>query len=152
MQFASSGRIVVIAQWVLAVLLPAFVFLGRGFVGAELGWMAIIGIVYGWILIPLLMVPPVITLFDTAARQAGTIRELYAIFSALLWFGLLLAGVSIPDSGDSGHLSSAVSTWTGASYEFSSSLFTAGAGVAVLAWIAAIVVAVRGVQLGRRPR
>ena len=49
MQFASSGRIVVIAQWVLAVLLPAFVFLGRGFVGAELGWMAVIGVVYGWV-------------------------------------------------------------------------------------------------------
>lgn len=150
MQFAASGRVVVIAQWVLAVLLPAFVFLGRGFVGAELGWMAVIGVVYGWIFIVLLLVPPIITLFDTEARQSGTVRELYAVFTALLWFGLLLAGLTIPDSGDSGHLRSAVSAWTGASYEFSSALFNAGAGVAALAWIATVVVAVMGAIRGRR--
>jgi hypothetical protein len=150
MQFAASGRVVVIAQWVLAVLLPAFVFLGRGLVGAELGWMAVVGVVYGWIFIVLLLVPPLITLFDTEARRSGTVRELYAVFTAIIWFGLLLAGVTIPDSGDSGHLTSALSAWTGVSYEVSSAVFNAGAGVAALAWIAAGVVAVLGAVRGRR--
>lgn len=149
MQFAASGRVVVIAQWVLAVFLPVFVFLGRGFVGAELGWMAVIGVVYGWIFIVLLLIPPIITLFDTEARRSGTVRELYAVFLALLWFGLLLAGLTIPDSGDSGHLRSALSAWTGASYELSSAVFNAGAGVAALAWIASVVVAVMGAIRGR---
>lgn len=152
MQFAASGRIVVIAQWVLAVLLPVFVFIGRGFVGAELGWMAVIGIIYGWIFIVLLLVPPIITLFDTEARRSGTVRELYAIFMAIVWFGLLLAGLTIPDSGDSGHLVSALSAWTGASYEFSSAVFNAGAGVAALGWVALVVVAVMGAIRGRRTK
>lgn len=47
MQIVESGRWVRIAQWVLAVLLPVFVVVGRGLVGAELGWMAVVGIVYG---------------------------------------------------------------------------------------------------------
>lgn len=150
MQFAASGRIVVIAQWLLAVLLPVFVFIGRGFVGAELGWMAVIGIVYGWIIIVLLLVPPVITLFDTEARRNGTVRELYAVFTAIVWFGLLLAGITIPDAGDSGHLPTALTAWTGASEGVSTAVFNAGAGIAVLGWIAAIVAAVMGVVRSRR--
>ena len=98
MQFASSGRIVVVAQWILAVLLPAFVFIGRGFVGAELGWMSVIGLFYGWILILLLLVPPIASLFDRAARLAGTVREGYAIASALLWLCLLYTSPSPRDS------------------------------------------------------
>ena len=130
MEFAASGRIVVVAQWALAVLLPLFVFLGRGLVGAQLGWMAVIGVLYGWVLIVLLLIAPVITLFDTEARTLGTVREWYAIATALLWLGLLVVGISLPDSGDSGHLASALSSWTGASYEVSLAVFNAGAGLA----------------------
>lgn len=150
MQFASSGRIVVVAQWVLAVLMPVFLFIGRGFVGAELGWMSVIGIVYGWILIVLLLIPPILTLFDTEARSSGTVREGYAIFAALVWFGLLVAGISIPDSGDSGHLQTALTTWTGASEQFSTAVFTAGFGLAVFAWLVTIVQAIRGIVYSRR--
>ena len=45
MRAEGGGRATFVAQWVLAVLLPAFVVVGRGLVGAELGWMAVIGLV-----------------------------------------------------------------------------------------------------------
>jgi len=151
MELATRGRLVFIAQWVLAVLLPAFVFVGRALVGAELGWMAVIGIaVYGLPTILILLVPPLITLFDTEARTARSVRRAYAWASAVLWGALLVAGLTIPDSGDSGHLASALSRWTGLSYETSEVVFYAALSFSVIAWAVAVGAAVRGVMTSRR--
>ena len=82
MQIRGFGRFVFIAQWVLAVLLPVFFFLGRGFIGAEVGWVGIIGLVYGIIVIFVLLVPPLLTLFDGEVRKAKATRAGYDLARA----------------------------------------------------------------------
>lgn len=145
------GRFTVVGQWVLAVLLPAFVYVGRALVGAELGWMAVIGIaVYGLPTILLLMLPPVVTLFDRTTRPARTVRRPYAIATWVQWGALVVAGLTIPDAGDSGHLRSALSRWTGLSYEVSETVFYVAFGVLVVAWVTALAAALAGVAVSRR--
>lgn len=147
-----AGRFTFVAQWILAVLLPAFVYLGRGLVGAELGWMAVIGIaVYGLPTILALLAPPLVTLADRRLRPARTVGRWYLVATWVLWGALLVAGLTIPDAGDNGHLPSALSRWTGLSYEYSEGVFYLAFAVAVLAWLAALVTAVLDAARSRRP-
>ncbi len=149
MQLLHSGRAIVILQWVLAVVLPAFVAIGRGFVGAQLGWMAVFGVFYGPILIVALLVPPILVLFDRPARHGRTVRRHYATATIVLWIALVVAGLSIPDAGDSGSVPTALSTWTGMSDEASGAIFTVAAVIAVLSWGVALVMAIVGIRRGR---
>lgn len=149
MQLLRSGRALFILQWFLAILLPVFIFLGRGLVGAGLGWMSVVGIVYGPILILLLLVPPLAVLFDGPARKGGTVRRHYATATYVLWGALLVVGLSIPDAGDSGSVPSALMAWTGISDDASELIFIGAGGVAVIAWIAALVAAIVGAVRGR---
>jgi hypothetical protein len=151
MRIARSGRFVVVAQWVAAVVLPVFFFLGRGLVGAELGWMGIIGIVYGIFVVALLVVPPLLTVFDRESRRARATRLAYDVSSFVLWGAFLLAALTVPDSGDSGHLDSAFATWFGISYEASQAVFAVAATVIGLAYLAAFVLAIAGIVRGRVP-
>jgi predicted RND superfamily exporter protein len=153
MRIARSGRFVFIGQWVAAVLLPVFFFLGRGLVGAELGWMAIIGIVYGLLVVAVLLVPPIMTLFDRTVRRRKATRVGYDIATFVLWAAFILAALSVPDSGDSGHLDSALTRWTGGAitYEASSMVFTVAAFVLGLAFLATVVFAIMGIARWRRP-
>ena len=152
MQLARSGRFVFVAQWVAALLLPAFFFIGRGILGAELGWMAIIGIVYGAVVIALMLVPPILTLFDREGRRLRRTRTAYDITTFVLWAAFVVAAVSVPDSNDSGHLDSALTTWSGGAvdYESSSSVFTGAAIVAGLAYLTILALAIAGIVRGRR--
>lgn len=153
MRIARSGRFVFVAQWVMVVLLPVFLFIGRGFVGAELGWLAVLGIVYGILVILLLLVPPIMTLFDRTVRRGKKTRLGYDVSSFIMWAGFLIASLTVPDSGDSGHLDSALTTWTGGAitYEASEAIFTAAAAVIGLAYLATVVFAVIGIARWRRP-
>ena len=151
MRFAGTGRFVFVAQWVFAVLLPVFFFLGRGLLGAEIGWVGILGIVYGIFVILVLLVPPLLTLFDTQGRRARSTRLGYDVASIVLWLALLVGALTVPDSGDSGHLDSALSTWTGMSYETSEAIFYGTAAAIGLAYLAQVVLAVMAVVRGRRP-
>ena len=153
MHIARSGRFVFVAQWVAAVLLPVFFFLGRGVVGAELGWMAIIGIVYGILVVVVLLLPPVLTLFDRTVRRRRATRFAYDMGSFVLWGGLIAAALAVPDSGDSGHLDSALTTWTGGAvtYETSSMIFTVAAFIVGLAYLAVVVIAIIGIARWRPP-
>lgn len=150
MRFAGSGRFVFIAQWVLAVLLPIFFFIGRDWVGADVGWLGLVGIVYGVFTILLLLVPPLLTLFDPEARRRRATRMGYDIATILLWLTIAVGALTVPDSGDSGHLDSALTTWTGISYETSEAIFYATAIVLGIAYLAAFVLAVMGIVRGRR--
>ncbi|TDN91181.1 hypothetical protein EV279_0680 [Microbacterium sp. BK668] len=147
---AGSGRFVFVAQWVAAVLLPVFFFLGRGAVGAELGWLALLGIVYGLFVILMLLVPPLLTLFDTEGRRARSTRLGYDISTFVLWLGVVVGSLTVPDSGDSGHLDSALSTWTGMSYETSQAVFIGAAVVIGLAYLAQFATAIAGIVRGRQ--
>ncbi|WP_426322565.1 hypothetical protein [Microbacterium sp. E-13] len=151
MRIARSGRFVFVAQWVAAVVLPVFFFLGRGLVGAELGWMGIIGIVYGIFVVALLVVPPLLTVFDRESRRARATRQAYDVSSFVLWCAFLLAALTVPDSGDSGHLDSAFTTWFGISYEVSQAVFAVAAAVIGLAYLAAFILAIAGIVRGRVP-
>jgi hypothetical protein len=150
MRIARSGRFVFIAQWVLAVLLPIFFFIGRGWVGAEVGWLGILGIVYGILVILVLLLPPVLTLFDRGVRRRRATRLWYDVATIVLWLTLLVGALTVPDSGDSGHLQSALSTWTGMSYETSEAIFYGTAVVIGLAYLAEFVLAVVGVARAGR--
>lgn len=153
MRIARSGRFVFIAQWVAAVLLPVFFFLGRGLVGAELGWMAIVGIVYGLLVVVVLLLPPLMTLFDRTVRRGKATRLAYDIATFVLWAAFVLAALSVPDSSDSGHLDSALTRWTGGAitYEASSAVFTVAATLIGLAYLATFILAVVGIARWRRP-
>ena len=152
MQITGFGRFVFIAQWILAVLLPVFFFLGRGFIGAEVGWVGILGLVYGIFVILLLLVPPLLTLFDGEVRKARATRMSYDVASVALWLALLFGALTVPDSGDSGHLDSALTTWSGGaiSYETSAAIFYGAAVVMGLAYLAAFVTATMGIVRARR--
>lgn len=153
MHIARSGRFVFVAQWVAAVLLPVFFFIGRGLVGAQLGWLSVLGVVYGLFAIAILMVPPIMTLFDRTVRRSKTTRFGYDIASFALWTGILVASLTVPDSGDGGHLDSALTTWTGGgiSYETSEAIFTVAAVIIGLAYLAAVVFGIIGIARWRRP-
>ncbi|WP_197281035.1 hypothetical protein [Microbacterium sp. No. 7] len=144
MPLVSSGRVVVVLQWVLAVVLPFFVFFGRGLLGAELGRIAFLGILAGWALVVLMLVPPLVTLFDREARAARTVRRAYAVSSIVLWAALVVCAIALPDAGDSGAERSALMAWTNLPASASHLIFTLVALVAAVAWVATLTTAIRG--------
>lgn len=151
MQIARRHRWVNVWQWILAVALPAFVIVGRGLLGVEVGWMAIIGIVvYAAPTLIALLLPPLLTRFDRQARYAKGVRQTYAVACFVMWGGLFLCGLTIPDASDNGHLLSAVSLWFGLSYETSEVLFYIALTVAVIAWAISLAVAVSGIAVSHR--
>lgn len=152
MHIEGTGRFVFYAQWPAAVFLPVFFFLGRGYVGAEVGWLGFFGIVYGLVVIAVLLVPPVITLFDPEVRRGRATRVAYDIATAVLWLGFVLAGLSVPDAGDSGPLDSALMAWFGIAAETSAAVFAISAFLIGLAYLAALVLSIMGVRRGRTVR
>ena len=150
MQLAPSGRFVFVAQWVLAVVLPLFLFLGRAALGAPLGWTAVLGAGFGALITVLLLVPPVLALFDPVAREARSVRSRYALVTIVMWVGLVVAALAIPDADDAGELPSVLGVWFGVPGAGSVIVFGIAAGVAMLAWIAAVVTAIHGIVAGRR--
>lgn len=150
MHIEGSGRFVFYAQWPVALFLPVFFFIGRGFVGAGIGWLGFLGIAYGLIVVALLLVPPVLTLFDREVRRARATRVAYDIASAVLWLGFVLGGLTVPDAGDSGQLDTALMTWFGMTAETSAALFAVSAGLIVLAYLAALTFAIMGITRSRR--
>ncbi len=150
MNIEGTGRFVFYGQWPAAVFLPVFFFLGRGSVGAEVGWLGFFGLAYGVFAIALLLVPPALTLFDREVRRARATRLWYDIASAVLWLGLLLGGMTVPDSGDSGALDSVFMVWFGITAETSAALFALAAGITGLAYVAAFVTAIMGIVHARR--
>jgi hypothetical protein len=153
MRIARSGRFVFVAQWVAAVVLPVFFFLGRGLVGAQLGWMSVIGVVYGLFIVAILMVPPIMTLFDRTVRRGKATRFAYDLATFTMWGGFLLASLTVPDSGDGGHLDSALTTWTAGAitYAASEAIFTVAAIVIGVAYLATVVLGIIGITRWRRP-
>ena len=150
MQLAPGGRGVAVAQWFLAVLLPVWMVIGRAILGAQLGWMVVLGILWGPVLVVLLLVPPIVTLFDAAARRAGGVRQAYAVSMYVVWGALFLSGFAIVDADDAALGSSLVTQWTALSEDVSDVLFLVLLGVALLGWVAAIVAAALGIAAARR--
>lgn len=146
MTFLRSGRFVFVVQWILAVLLPVWIFLGRELVGAQVGWMAVIGIVYGGFGILFLLVPPLVSLFDREVRRRKSERAAYSVAMTVAWVALFLSALVIPDSGDSGHLDAALTVWTGGAigYDVTEPTFAALLVLTLFALVAAIALAITG--------
>lgn len=150
MRYTRSGRFVFIAQWFAAVLLPLFLFVGRGLLGVELGWMALVGIVYSIYIIPAMYLPPILTLFDRETRARGFVRLGYAISCWVMWGAILVASLSIPDASDGPSLPSFLSLVFGLSEDDSAAVSGSAIIVVGLSWLAAIVTAIMGIVVGRR--
>ena len=150
MHIEGTGRFVYYAQWPVAVFLPVFFFLGRGAVGAGLGWVAFFGLAYGVVVVLLLLVPPILTLFDAEVRRARATRTWYDIASAVLWLGFVLGGLSVPDAGDSGSLDSVLMAWLGITPETSAAIFAISVALIGLAYVVALGLAISGIARGRR--
>lgn len=146
------GHFVFYAQWLLAVLLPLFVFFGRGFVGSEVGWLAVIFLLYGIFIVLILLVPPVLTMFDREVRVAKATRSAYSLATRILWLAMLIAAISLVDFGDNGAFNSALMTWTsgGIGERASVLIFTIAEIVAGIAYVAALVLAIVGISRGAR--
>lgn len=150
MHIEGTGKFVFYAQWAAAVFLPVFFFIGRGFVGAGVGWLGFFGVVYGLIVIAVLLVPPALTLFDREVRRERATRLWYDIATALLWLGFVLGGLTVPDAGDSGPLDTAFMAWFGVSAETSAALFALASALIGLSYLGAFVTAIMGITRSRR--
>jgi hypothetical protein len=154
MRLSPSGRFVFIAQWPAALVLPLFLIVGRGLVGAELGWLAVLGILYGLVLVAGMLVPPVLAVIDGTVRAARRTRTAYDVLTFTVWGAFVVAGLTAPDSDDAGHLRSALTVWTGGAvgYDASEAVFAVAFVVLVLGWIALLGVSIAGIVRGSRGR
>src|SRR4051794_28479460 len=107
----SGLRFVRVAHWIAPVLLVFLVVFGRGFFGAPMGWMAVIGLFVGPIVIVAMYVAPIIVLFDRDAKAARSTRLLYDVASGVTWAALLVMMFTLEDGGDAPPFGSVLSTW-----------------------------------------
>lgn len=148
----SGNRFVRIFQWIAPVLLTFLVVFGRGFFGAPLGWMALIGLFVGPIVALAMYIPPIIVVFDRDAKAARSTRLFYDIASWLTWAALLVLMFTLEDGGDSPPFGSVVSTWGMMSSDASGGIFVVALIIAFLGWLATITTAIIGVVDSRSTR
>ena len=153
MIFSVAGRVAFILQWIVPVVLTFFLFWGRAFVGAELGWLAVVGVVYGALLLIALYIAPVLTVFDRDVRPVASTRSSYTAVSCMLWLALVLMGLTVPDQADGPPVPAALTVWTGGgvSIEMASFIFTLASIFALIMWVATIALAIIGIVRSRRP-
>jgi hypothetical protein len=144
-----SGRFVRVFQWIAPVLLPVLVVFGRGLLGAPMGWMTLVGMIAGPVVIIAMYVAPIIVLFDRDAKAARSTRLLYNVASWVTWGALLGMTFTIVDGGDSPPFGSVLSTWGWMSSEVSSNIFVVALSVAVIGWLGTLAAAIAGVVQSR---
>lgn len=143
------GAIVWTLQWPLAVLLPVFVFFGRGLLGAEIGWMGAVGLLIGPILLILLLIPPILSVFDLEARRAAAAPRNYAVASVVLWMAMIVAGLALSDGGDVRPFPSSLERWTGMGPDAAAAIVGAAVVIGTAAWIGMLITAIRGIVRAR---
>ena len=153
MKYSVAGRVAFIAQWIAPVLVISFLFWGRGLLGAELGWLAVGGFIFGIPMMLLLYIAPVLTVFDRDVRPVASTRRSFATVSWMLWGALVLLGLTVLDQADGPTSSSAISLLTdgGISDEMSSFISVLAAVFAFIMWAATIALAILGIVRSRRP-
>lgn len=148
-----AGRVAFIVQWIAPVVLPFFLFWGRVFVGAPLGWLAVVGVVYAAVMLVALYIAPILTIYDRDVRPIASTRNSYATVSWMLWVAVIVMALSVPDQADSPPFPAALTVWTdgGVSAEMASFIFTLASVFALIMWIATIALAIVGIVRSRRP-
>lgn len=131
------------ALWVAVFVLPLWVFLGRAFFGAPLGYQFLAQI----LLVPLLFVVQVVATLLVAlrpsARRNRAVSPLDLGALTLLWLGQLGIGFFLVDSGSSNPAASA-SAFTALAGESAVSLSTGLSAAAIGLTIVALVALVAG--------
>ncbi|MGO2050475.1 MAG: hypothetical protein ACTH2E_08430 [Microbacterium sp.] len=148
----SGTRFVRIFQWIAPVLLTFLVVFGRGFFGAPMGWMALIGLFVGPVVALAMYIPSIIVVFDRDAKAARSTRLFYDIANWLTWAALLVLMFTLEDGGDSPPFGSVVSTWGMMSSDAAGSVFAVALIVAFLGWLGTIASAIVGVVDSRSTR
>lgn len=146
----SGGRFVQVFQWIAPVLLTFLVVFGRGFFGAPMGWMVLIGLFIAPFVAIAMYIPPVVVVFDRDAKAARSTRLYYAIASWVTWAALLVMMFTLEDGGDAPPFGSVLSTWGVMSSGTSSSIFAVALIVGFLGWVGTITTAIIGVVDSRR--
>lgn len=143
-----------IVQWVAAPVLPLFFFFGRSLIGSPLGWLTVFGMFYAWKFVALLLVPPVLTLFDRSVRGARRTRTAYTISVYVLCAAVFVMSIAVNDGGDSGDWGSALSVWSGGAISdgVTAVVSDLSLGVTAAAYLAMIVTAIVGIIAGARTR
>ncbi|WP_345800836.1 hypothetical protein AAIB33_15385 [Microbacterium sp. AZCO] len=148
MRIARSGRFVFVAQWVAAALLPVVFFFGESWLMAEDPSFRSDYAVYS---IPVLLIPPVLTLLDGEGRRERSTRVGYDAASVVLWCAIVLGGLTFP-LADNGVRDSAIMNTFGISYDAGPSpAFLFAVGLIGVAYLAQLVLAVMGIVRGRNP-
>lgn len=137
-----TNRFVRIFQWIAPVLLPAFLWFGRGFLGAPLGWMLLIGLFVVPFITLAMYVSAVVFVFDRDAAAAKAGRLVYDIPNYVLWVALLAMGMTVQDGGDDGVYGSVLSEWGVLSDGATVAAFTVALAIAAAAWIAVLIAAI----------
>jgi hypothetical protein len=119
-------------------------------VGSVPGWLTIVGWIYAIPVVALLLIPPIVTLFDRQAERERSSRLAYVVSSWILWSALFVMGLAVPDADDTGARYSALSASSGISLDVSVSLFSGASFVAIGAFLAQLVTASLSVAQSRK--
>jgi hypothetical protein len=116
--------------------------------------MAVIGIWFGLPLLAAMYLGPVLTLFDREVRTAKATRTAYSLASGALWLAAIVTALAVVDGGDDGEVGSALTVWTagGFSVDASEALMIGAGFVAIIVWVATIVLAIAGIVRDRAGR
>lgn len=139
-------------QWIAPVLLPAFLFIGRGMFGAPLGWMVLFAFVAGPFMVIAMYFAPIIVVFDRDARTVRSTRMLYDVASWVTWAALIVMMLTLVDGGDAPPHGSAVSTWGLMDSAASTTVFGFATLIAVIGWLGTLATAIAGVVSSHSPR
>jgi len=145
----SGGRFVRVFQWIAPVLLTFLVVFGRGFFGAPLGWMMLIGLFIAPFVAIAMYIAPIIVVFDRDAKVARSTRLFYDIASWVTWGALLVMMFTLEDGGDSPPFGSVLSTWGWMSSDAAGFVFIAALSIGFLGWVGTITTAIFGVVQSR---
>ncbi|ARC57302.1 hypothetical protein AS850_09460 [Frondihabitans sp. 762G35] len=129
------------ALWVASIVLPLWVFLGRAFFGAPLGYQFLAQIV----LVPLLFVGQAaaggIVFLRSSVRRSRAVSGLDAVLLALAWVGQLGIGFFLVDSGARASTASAFTALAGSSSLAVSTALSAASIVLTVAAVGGLIVA-----------
>lgn len=137
-----TNRFVRIFQWIAPVLFLGFVVLGRGLLGAPLGWMAAIGIFVAPVAMIAMYASAIVFIFDRDAAAAKTSRLGYDIPSYVLWAALIVMGFTLQDGGDDGIYGSVLSEWGVLSDDATLTAFAVALPIAAAAWFGTLIAAI----------
>lgn len=148
------GRIVYRGQWFAAFVIPFMLIIGRTWLGADGGWLVVLGIVlYGPVATFILLMPAGLTLLDGQVRRARVTTPPYTRATLVLWALSVVMILTITDQADGAETDSMLSAWTDGGFSISTSetVFTVALVATLITWVVLMVVAVNRLRPSGRP-